>query len=205
MPKTAAFSTITLSLSNLLWDLLVLGYDLLVESYPHLRIGPPPPLLPPRSGGGDGDSPGSGSGGKGGKGKGGKGTRRLFWGGSDEGGSSSPYEGVSDEEEGEGMEEDEHGFVTPAAAARLTGGAIAVGGGKGEGEEEAEGEEDDEEARAARRRAEVRGRVRSILLVNGTAYAASIVFMSLGTMVYPGLGTTIGAILADCTPLLLGL
>ena len=47
--------------------------------------------------------------------------------------------------------------------------------------------------------------VRQALLINGTAYAASVVFMSLGTLVYPGLGTTIGAILADCTPLLLGL
>lgn len=119
----------------------------------------------------------------------------------------------------------DEGFVT-----RITGGAIsleALVGARGREEEEefghfnhasdsgaaerrsqegVEGEEDeDEAARQARRRAMVRSRVRSILLVNGTAYAASIVFMSLGTMVYPGLGTTIGAILADCTPLLLGL
>jgi hypothetical protein len=205
MPKTAAFATITLSLSNLLWDLIVLGYDLLVEAYPHLRIGPRPPLLPPPPPQAPAPAPAAKRRARGPQ-------RRLRFGeGGGAGAAWSPSSEASDEE-------DADGFVT-----RITGGAIAVEGlmGRrgGEEEEEVEGEggepqqggeeeeeeEEDEAARLTRRRREVRGRVRQILLINGTAYAASLVFMSLGTWVYPGLGTTIGAILADCTPLLLGL
>lgn len=58
----------------------------------------------------------------------------------------------------------------------------------------------DEEARKP-----VSVRVRNALLVNGTTYAASIVLMSLGTLVYPGHGTMIGGVLADIAPLALGI
>lgn len=46
-------------------------------------------------------------------------------------------------------------------------------------------------------------RARNIFILNTTAYGASIAFMSVGSFIWPGIGTMLGGALADLAPLLI--
>ena len=321
MLKTVLYANLTSSLSNLLYDCLLLAYDLLIESYPHLRLGPPGPLLvlpkkkkeekeEGRKGGRKGlqdvwrekigrveeaervlldveqeeeEEEGREEGEEGGEGE--EGREEGEGSGSSSGSGSeggflklpngmmdvvsvpaspvllSPRKGGREGGREEGVEEEERRGVmdvvglqaspvvlSPREGGREEGGeegeeeeqrrGFGEGGGEEaeeggeEGsrralisprespvadereveEEEEEGEEEEEEEeeeteleRQARRRREVAARLRNIFLVNGTAYVSSLVLMPLGTLLLPGWGTTIGMILADCVPLVVGL
>ncbi|GAB5034675.1 Hypothetical protein NocV09_02001240 [Nannochloropsis oceanica] len=337
MLKTVLYANLTSSLSNLLYDCLLLGYDLLIESYPEFRLGPPGPLLvmPKKKEKKDEkkmmkmkeeeeeeeeEEEGTDGGGK--SWREGKRTKGMEgWGekivireervlfdvdkedeektedeeGGKEGGegsgssSGSGSEGgflkvpngmmdvvsvpaspvlLSPREEGgnEGAVEERRGLMDmeglqtpPVVLSPREGGGCGEGGGgdggeegeeqisgsgerggEGEGregdeedrsmmisprgssvadereegeeteeeeeeEEEVEEEEETETARQERRRREVAARLRNIFLVNGTAYVSSLVLMPLGTFLLPGWGTTVGMILADCVPLVVGL